>query len=84
MAPLSEVYGRAILIYSSNIFFVIFTTACAVSNSMPMFIIFRLLMGIAGSVPLTVGGGIIADLIPPAERGKAMSIWGMGPILVSF
>ena len=83
LAPLSELYGRAILIHSSNILFVIFSIACAVSINLPMFVVFRLLMGIAGSPPLTIGGGVIADLIPAVSRGKALSIWGMGPILAS-
>ena len=82
IAPLSEVYGRSIFIHGSNAFFIVFTVACAVSTSLPMFIVFRLLMGIAGSVPLTIGGGVIADLIPPAERGNAMSLWIMGQRLV--
>ena len=38
-------------------------------------------MGIAGCPPLTLGGGTIADLMPPQKRGKALSIWTMGPLL---
>lgn len=83
LAPLSELYGRSPVMHLSNIFFLIFSMACAVSTNLEMFIVFRLFMGIAGCPPLTLGGGTIADLMPPVERGKAMSIWSMGPLLVS-
>jgi multidrug resistance protein len=81
LSPLSEHYGRSPIMHSSNIFFVIFSIACAVSSNLPMFIVFRLFAGIAGCPPLTLGGGFIADLMPPQKRGKALSIWTMGPLL---
>jgi MFS family permease len=84
LSPLSELYGRSPVMHSSNIFFIIFSIACAVSTNLSMFIVFRLFMGLAGCPPLTLGGGTIADLMPPHKRGKALSIWTMGPLLVSF
>lgn len=30
---------------------------------------------------MALGGGTIADLHIPAERGKAMAIFGLGPLL---
>lgn len=82
LAPLSELHGRAILLHCSNIGMIIFSVACAVSSNQGMFIFFRLMMGIAGCIPVTIGGGVIADIIPVEKRGAAMSAWGMGPILV--
>lgn len=81
LSPLSELYGRSPVMHSSNIFFLIFTIACAVSTNVEMFIVFRLFMGLAGCPPLTLGGGTIADLMPQEKRGKALSIWTMGPLL---
>jgi MFS family permease len=83
LSPLSELYGRSPVMHASNVFFLIFSVACAVSSNLSMFIVFRLFMGIAGCPPLTLGGGSIADLMPPEKRGKALSIWTMGPLLVS-
>lgn len=82
LSPLSELYGRSPIMHASNVFFFIFTIACAVSSNLTMFIIFRLLMGISGCPPLTLGGGTIADLQPPDKRGMALSVWTMGPLLV--
>jgi hypothetical protein len=61
IAPLSELYGRIYLYHVCNLLFVIFNVACALSKSMGMLIAFRFLAGCAGSSPLTIGGGTIAD-----------------------
>lgn len=81
IAPLSELYGRLYLYHACNVLFVIFTVACAVSSSLKMLIGFRFLAGCAGSAPLTLGGGTIADMIRQEKRGGAMSIWAMGSLI---
>jgi multidrug resistance protein len=80
-APLSELYGRNVVMNSSNVAFLIFTVLCAVSQNMAMFVVFRVLQGLAGCVPLTLGGGTIADLMPAEKRGRALSGWQLGPLL---
>jgi multidrug resistance protein len=81
IAPLSELYGRIKLYNICNLLFVVFNIACALSKSMNMLIVFRFLAGCAGSAPLTLGGGTIADMFPPQQRAGAMAIWSMGPLL---
>ena len=81
IAPLSELYGRAPVYHTTNIFFVIFTAACALSSSMSMLIVFRFLAGAVGAAVLSLGGGTITDLFVPEERGKAMALWSLGPLL---
>tara|TARA_R110002003_G_scaffold13_5_gene872 strand:- start:13812 stop:15155 length:1344 start_codon:yes stop_codon:yes gene_type:complete len=81
IAPMSELYGRIMLYNISNVLFVVFNIGCALSNSMGMLIAFRLLAGCAGSAPLTLGGGTIADMFPPEQRAGAMAIWSIGPLL---
>lgn len=80
-APLSEIYGRAPIFNIANVLFVIFTVATALSQNMGMIIAFRFLMGLAGSTPVTNGSGTISDMFPIEQRGKAMAIWAMGPLL---
>jgi MFS family permease len=82
VAPLSELYGRAIILHTTNILFFIFNIACAVSTSLSMFIVFRLLVGLVACTPLTLGGGFIADLMAAERRARALSIWTTGPLLV--
>lgn len=81
IAPLSELYGRVWIYNVCNVFFIIFTVACGVSSNMNMLVGFRFLAGCAGSAPLTIGAGTVADLFPREQRAGAMAIWGMGPLL---
>jgi multidrug resistance protein len=81
VAPISEIHGRVPMYHISNVMFVIFTIACAVSTSLPMLIVFRFLAGAAGSTPVSIGGGTFGDLFSVEERGAAMAIWAMGPLL---
>jgi MFS family permease len=46
-----------------------------------MLIGFRFLAGLAGSTPITIGSGTISDMFRTEERGAAMAIWSIGPLL---
>ncbi|RMD43858.1 hypothetical protein DV735_g1188, partial [Chaetothyriales sp. CBS 134920] len=81
LAPMSELYGRLPLYHSCNILFAIWTLACALAPNMATLLVFRLFAGIAGSCPLTIGGGSVADVFVASERGTAMSIFALGPLI---
>jgi len=56
--------------FSTFIAFTIFNIAINFSPNFASYVIFRLLMGIAGSSPISVGGGVVADLYNnPQQRG---------------
>lgn len=80
IAPLSETYGRAPVYHINNVFFVVLSVACALAPNLGALIVFRLFAGIAGSCPVTIGAGTIADLIPKERRGAAMAAWLLGPL----
>ena len=46
-----------------------------------MLIVFRLLQGTAGSAAIALGGGTVADVFIQEERGKAIALWAMCPLL---
>ncbi|KAH6963283.1 major facilitator superfamily domain-containing protein [Fusarium avenaceum] len=81
LAPLSELYGRLVIYYYCNLVYIAFTFGCAFSTNDAMFLAFRMICGCAASGPMSVGGGTIADLFPQKERGKAMSLFTVGPLL---
>lgn len=81
VAPISEIYGRRYLYIFGNILFIGFIIGTALSNSIGMLLAFRLLMGLSGVVPLTIGSGSIADMMLPEKRGRAVSVWALGPLL---
>jgi MFS family permease len=81
LAPLSELYGRAIVYHVCNFNFLIWSVACALSNNLSALIVFRLFAGLAGSAGMTIGAGTIADMVPLEKRGLAMMGWILGPTL---
>ncbi|KAJ5612944.1 hypothetical protein N7510_006138 [Penicillium lagena] len=81
IAPLSEMYGRRIIYTTCNLLYVIFTIACALAPEIGSLIVFRFFAGCAGSCPLTIGAGSIADMFPQERRGGAMASWAIGPLI---
>jgi len=74
--PLSETYGRRIILVSTFLFFTIFTMACAVASNFASLLIFRFLAGVNASCPISVVGGVYADIYEnPATRGRAMALF---------
>ncbi|KAF9031017.1 MFS polyamine transporter [Hymenopellis radicata] len=79
--PLSEIYGRSRVIQISNIFFFAWNLGCGFSQSKAQLIVFRFFAGLGGSAPLTVGAGVLADIWRPEERGKAIAIYSLAPLM---
>lgn len=80
-APLSEMYGRSIILQLSNLIFISFNTACGFSKNEAQMMAFRLLGGIGGSASLALGPAVVADLFLPEERGLAAAIYSFIPIM---
>ncbi|KAL2871461.1 MFS transporter [Aspergillus lucknowensis] len=81
LGPLSEIYGRVIVLQLSNLFYLIFNIACGVSQTKAQMIIFRFFSGLGGSAPLSVGGGVLSDCFKPEQRGKSIAIYSLAPLL---
>ncbi|KAK0645235.1 Efflux pump rdc3 [Lasiodiplodia hormozganensis] len=81
IAPLSEHFGRLPIYRVCMVITVGFLIGCAQAKNLGMFLVFRLITGIAGSGPGTIGGGTIADVMAPENRGKAMGAFAMGPLM---
>jgi multidrug resistance protein len=81
LGPLSELYGRVLILQLSNVVFLAFNIACGFAQSKELLMAFRFLSGLGGSAPLAIGGGVLGDLFKPEERGKAMGLYALGPLL---
>lgn len=74
--PLSESFGRQIIMISTFAFFTIFTIACAVAPNWAALLVFRFLAGVCASSPIAVIGGLYADIYgDPVTRGRAMAVF---------
>ncbi|KND90374.1 putative transporter [Tolypocladium ophioglossoides CBS 100239] len=79
--PLSELYGRVVVIQSSNAVFLLFNLGCGLARTEGQMIAFRFMAGIGGSAPLAIGGGLLSDLFAAEERGRAISVYSLMPLL---
>lgn len=66
--------------------YTVFTLGCALAPNFPALVIFRFLCGIGASAPISVVGGMYADILPdPTTRGHAMTAYMaavmFGPLL---
>ncbi|KAJ1553865.1 hypothetical protein HK405_006688, partial [Cladochytrium tenue] len=81
MAPLSELYGRVIVLQLANLVYLVFNLLCAFAPSPATIIVFRFIAGLGGSAPLAVGGGVLTDLFQSDERGVALAMYTIAPMI---
>ncbi|TFY72790.1 hypothetical protein EVG20_g202 [Dentipellis fragilis] len=81
LAPLCEIYGRSRVIQGANAFFLAWNIACGFAQNTGQLIGFRFLAGLGGSAPLAIGGGVLSDCFRPEERGRAVSLYSLAPVL---
>ncbi|KAI0914683.1 major facilitator superfamily domain-containing protein [Ustulina deusta] len=79
--PLSELYGRVIVLQLVNLIYLFFNLGCGLARTKGQLIAFRFLSGLGGSAPLAIGGGVLSDLFTAENRGKALSIYSLAPLL---
>lgn len=77
----SETLGRRTIYLVSFTLFVIWSVLSAVSTSIGMLIVMRVLAGGAAASVQAVGAGTIADIWEVRERGKAMGMFYLGPLM---
>lgn len=83
IAPMSELYGRVVVLYPSFVIYIATLAICGSSRNIAVFIFFRALMGFAGISFLICGRAVIADIITPERRGLALSFMTSSVTFVS-
>lgn len=86
---LGDLYGRKIFFQSSIILFLLGSMLCGFANSMVTLIIFRALQGLGGGGLMVGAQSVIADIVPPRDRGRYAGFFGavfgaatvLGPLL---
>ncbi|CAO1618849.1 unnamed protein product [Jaminaea pallidilutea] len=81
LAPASELIGRRPVYALTSIVFVLFNIGTATVQTYPGLCILRFLAGVFGSTGPSLGAGSIGDMFSPIERGRAQSLYGLGPLL---
>ena len=89
---LSDFYGSKKILTCALLVFVFGSVLCGFSQNMTELILFRALQGLGAGIIVTVPKKIIAEMIPPRQRGKYMGLFGIaggistvvGPTLGGF
>ncbi|EGE85036.2 hypothetical protein, variant 1 [Blastomyces dermatitidis ER-3] len=83
-APLSEIYGRTIIVRTCNILFITFSLGSGFAQNAAQLTVCRFFAGVGGSGGLAVFGGVLADIWDLKERAKASALMStlliLGPV----
>lgn len=79
-APASKIYGRTPVYNITNVVFIIFSIACAVSSNLPMLLAFRLFNGM-GDASIALNPSIVGDMFVQEERGLPLAMVGLPPLI---
>ena len=78
---IAERYGRKRLFIVCVTGFTVASVLCGLSQNIDQMVASRLLQGAFGAALVPLSQALMLDSYPPAERGTAMAIWGMGVML---
>lgn len=89
---ISDLYGRKIMLQAAIIIFLAGSFLAGASTSMGMLILTRGIQGLGGGGIMVLVMAVIADIIPPRDRGKYTGLFGAvfavssiaGPLLGGF
>jgi DHA2 family multidrug resistance protein len=74
-------FGRKKLFIICAAGFTVASMLCGLAQTIEQMVAFRLLQGVFGAALVPLSQAVMLDIYPPAKRGSAMAIWGMGVML---
>ncbi|PSK39379.1 hypothetical protein C7M61_001990 [Candidozyma pseudohaemuli] len=80
----SEKHGRRSVYVVSFIWFFAFSIGCCLAPSISSLIVLRLLAGVGASAVQACGAATVSDLYIQEERGYALGLFYLGPLLGPF
>ncbi|KAM4060588.1 major facilitator superfamily protein [Hirsutella rhossiliensis] len=81
IGPLTEVYGRQVVLHASNIWFLVWNITCGFANSKRFLIAARFLAGFGASSIYALAGGVLGDVWGPEERGQSLGWYLAIPLI---
>lgn len=80
---LGDTYGRARMLQSALLVYIAGSLACALASDLTVLSFGRVIQGLGGGGLMSLAQALIADAVPPRERGRAQGYVAMISILAS-
>src|ERR1700730_16213435 len=77
VGKLSDQFGRKWFLLAGSMLFLLGSVLAGAAQSMNQLIVFRGLQGLGAGIGMALVATVMADLFPPAERAKWMSLLGI-------
>ena len=74
-------FGRKNLLVMCVTLFTIASILCGMAPNLPFLIVARVLQGVGGGAMQPIAQAVLLESFPPAKRGVAMAVYGMGVIV---
>ena len=81
IGPLSEIYGRQVILHTSNVWFLVWNILCGFANTKGTLIAARFLAGFGASAIYALAGGVLGDMWRPEQRGRSLGVYLLIPLL---
>jgi MFS family permease len=81
IGPLSEIYGRAPILHTSNVWFLVWNIVCGFAKTKETLIAARFMAGFGASAIYALAGGVLGDIWRPEQRGKSLGVYLLIPLL---
>ena len=81
LGPLSEVYGRSVVLHGSSVWFLVWNLACGFARNKSELIAARFFTGFGASAIYALAGGVLGDIWTPEQRGRSLGIYYLIPLL---
>ncbi|KAF2809227.1 MFS general substrate transporter [Mytilinidion resinicola] len=81
IGPLSEIYGRQVILHASSVWFLIWNIVCGFAKTKEVLIASRFLAGFGASSIYALAGGVLGDVWRPEQRGRSLGIYLLIPLL---
>jgi EmrB/QacA subfamily drug resistance transporter len=89
---LGDLFGRKVVLQAAIVIFLMGSVLSGMSQNLVQLILFRFIQGLGGGGLLVVSMAIVADVIPPSERGRYQGFFGavfgastlLGPLIGGF
>ncbi|MBD8065058.1 MFS transporter [Devosia sp. PTR5] len=89
---LGDLFGRKVVLQSAIVIFLVGALLSALASTMTFLVVARAIQGLGGGGLMVVAMTVVADIIPPRQRGKIQGIFAavfgvatvVGPLLGGF